>query len=89
MHVSPTEIILSRISQSWANTPREQNSRITPACTHLNWTQTGLSVLHMIDSPCGVFDSKLEQHKSVEESQLEKNSFVSTRGKCASNLYQK
>ncbi len=41
-------------------------SQITPACLHLNRTQYDLNSLCMINSPRGVFDLELEQHKFVE-----------------------
>ncbi len=43
-------------------------SRITPI---RNRTRTGLSDLRITDSPRGIFDSQLEQHKVVEESREE------------------
>ncbi len=42
--------------------------RITPACLRLNWTQTDLSNLHMINSSRSVFNLELQQQKFVEES---------------------
>ncbi len=47
------------------------------------WTRPGPG--HMIDSPHGVFDLELKQHKIVEESREEIKNPVSTRG-CASKL---
>ncbi len=44
-----------------------------------SWTQTGLSILRMIDSPRGVFDLELKQHKFAEESQEENKNPVNTR----------
>ncbi len=43
-------------------------NRFALACVHLSRPLTGLSVLHMIDSPCDVFDPEVEQHKSADES---------------------
>ncbi len=53
--------------------------QITLACIRLNQTCTGLSNLHMIDSPHGVFDPELEQNKFVEGSQKLKKNYVSMR----------
>ncbi len=55
-------------------------SLITPAHLRLNWTQTGRSVLHLIDSPRGAFDSELEQHKFVAKNEEESKNPVRTRG---------
>ncbi len=59
-------------------------SWIAPACKHLNWTQTGLSVLRRIDL-CDICDLELEQHKLVKESQEENKNPVSTKGSMHQN----
>ncbi len=55
-------------------------SRITPACVHLNQTRTGLSNLHMINSPRKFFDQELKQHKFGQESREENKNPESKRG---------
>ncbi len=50
---------------------REVITNTQHLCLRLNWTRTGLNNLYMIDSPCGIFDTELDQHKFLEESQDE------------------
>ncbi len=54
--------------------------RFTLECLCPNQSLTGLSVLHMTVSACGVSYPELEQHKFLEESRKENENTVSTRG---------